>query len=137
LDKKDSAKVLITSHMELLVACLGPVWISTLVPSCSFYQQIPVRLSGLITVGVGDSLAAIVGISLKRPHKISTSGKSWEGTVAFIISVLACLHGINSTSLRFEAIIATLAAAATECFARDHDNVLIPFVFIAVYKIAS
>lgn len=135
LDKKDSAKNLITSHMELLVACLGPVWISTFFSSISFYHQKSVRLSGVITVGVGDSLAAIIGISLKRPHKISTSGKSWEGTVAFIISVLACLHGLDR--LRIEAIIATLAAAATECFARDHDNMLIPLVFNAVYYIGS
>ena len=135
LDKKDSAKVLITSHMELLVACLGPVWISTLFPTSAFFQQATVRLSGLITVGVGDSLAAIVGISCRRPHKISKTGKSWEGSIAFVVSVLASLYSMNS-GLSFQAVMATLAAGAAECCARDHDNILIPLVFIAVYFIA-
>jgi dolichol kinase len=136
LDKKDSAGSIITSHMELLIAAIGPVWLRSISESPLFHEQV-ILMSGLVTVGVGDSLAAIVGISLPQVHRIAKTGKSFEGSVAFLISVCLCFLVIEGGSLSFAAFTASVAATLTECFVRNHDNIAIPSVFLFVYYLAQ
>ena len=125
LDHKDKSSRFITSHIELLLACTGPLIVSRLTGS-SFLSQIHLLLSGSATVGIGDSFAAIVGLSASRPHKIMNTGKTIEGTAGFFFSVLL----FNAITGNRPCVAATLAAALTEVFVKNHDNVAIPVAFI-------
>ena len=136
LDKKDSSSSIITSHMELLIASIAPVWLRSISEFPLFQDQV-VLMSGLVTVGVGDSLAAIVGITLSRVHPIAKTGKSFEGSLAFLTSVCLCFILIEGGSMSFATLTASIAATLTECFARNHDNITIPSVFLFVYYLAK
>ena len=126
LDTKDLKARFITSHIELLIASTGPVILSLLTQNF-FLRQRGILLSGLMTVGLGDSCAAVVGLSVSRPHKIGNTSKSVEGLLAFIISVGGAYWFMGKS-----AWISAIAAGVTECFVRDHDNLVIPIVFILV-----
>lgn len=131
LDKKDSKRTLVTSHMELLVASIAAVWVNQAFPKSPFTWTESSRflLCGLLTVGVGDSAAAIGGLNFGKPIKLPLSDKSLQGLLSFIASVLLALHFVSIVDAA--AIIATIASALTEAYVHKFDNIALPFVFAA------
>lgn len=79
LDEKDQGSLILT-HIYLLFACASPLWIY----SSHLHPILP--YSGLLCIGVGDSMASIIG-SLYGRHKWPEIKKSIEGTLANIIAV--------------------------------------------------
>lgn len=79
-DHKDSGPVIL-SHFYLLTGCAGTLWLEP--GQGSIVQQI-----GVLTLGVGDALASIVG---RRYGRIRWPGssKTVEGSVAFVTSIFA------------------------------------------------
>ena len=127
LDKKDRGSGFITSHIELLIACTAPVVISQLIfPSRSFFREKNILLSGLITVGIGDSFAAIAGLATSRPLRVWRTTKTYQGMAGFVGSVLVC-NWISGNGFH---VIPTMAAAITEVVVKNHDNLAIPLAFI-------
>ena len=126
LDAKDTGSTIVTSHMELLVASLGPCWINQIVGS-GFTSSKIFLFSGLLTVGIGDSAAAIGGLSMGRPHKLPGSKKSIEGMISFCATVMISIHVLDHVSP--ESIFAILVSALAECYVTNHDNILLPIVF--------
>ena len=102
-DEKDDCSSLVLSHIYLLIGLSFPIWISDI-------EQFHVsQLSGLLTVGVGDTFASLVGSFVgkhKYPSKTSStlslslptfffknnlnfsqdSNKSIEGSLALVLS---------------------------------------------------
>lgn len=66
IDEKDSSSKLILSHIYLLVGLSLPLWISD-INTFNLCQ-----LSGLITVGIGDSFASLIGSRFGK-HKLPGS----------------------------------------------------------------
>ncbi|OLY84583.1 Dolichol kinase sec59 [Smittium mucronatum] len=71
IDEKDSGTA-VTSHFYLLLGCSISIWTSSSlsVPS----------LSGLLTIGISDAVASIVGSKFGK-HKWFGTKKSVEGTL--------------------------------------------------------
>lgn len=86
----------------------------------------PIAIASLLTLSIGDSAAALVGLSVGR-HKIYQS-KTWEGTAAFLLSatlVAALVPGIPL----FAAALAATGAGVIEIFLIHlDDNLFIPLV---------
>mmetsp|Transcript_27328 Transcript_27328/g.41986 ORF Transcript_27328/g.41986 Transcript_27328/m.41986 type:complete len:162 (+) Transcript_27328:135-620(+) len=71
------------THLALLAGCAGPLWISKYVST--FPPLLP--YAGLIVLGVGDSMGAIVGTTHGR-IKWPQSKRTLEGSGAMFISML-------------------------------------------------
>ena len=93
-------------------------------------------LSGLLTVGVGDSCAAIGGLSVSRPWRVRRSNnKSVQGLFSFVFSVLLAIHLF--AELCWTSFLATLLAAVAESVTKKHDNIVPPTVFALVVTLFS
>ena len=106
-DEKDASGPLITGHIYLLCGVAGGIWLQTCVfldnqifsrlsnsvHSHSMVDSPPgipplAALAGAIILGLGDSIASIIGYSLgDKRHKWPGTSKSLEGTIGFMISV--------------------------------------------------
>ncbi|HKJ67139.1 MAG TPA: SEC59/DGK1/VTE5 family protein [bacterium] len=84
----------------------------------------PVAIASLLTLSIGDSAAAIVGITYGR-HTIHKR-KTWEGTLAFVVSASVVGWLVPGIPL-YAAILAALAAGLVEVlFTVFDDNICIP-----------
>lgn len=143
IDEKDAGKVALTP-IYLLVGCSAPLWIHN--SPCEFngssaFELLPL-LSGVISIGFGDTFASIIGSKIGR-HKWCNTSKSIEGTIAGIIAqagLLAALYplGLIIFDLKFLAVctIGVIANSLIEALTDQVDNLVLPLVtyIILVYK---
>ncbi|KAG4980988.1 hypothetical protein JHK82_034234 [Glycine max] len=82
-DHRDS-DLLIVSHFSLLLGCALPIWMST------GYNDRPLApFAGILSLGIGDTMASMVGHKYGVLRWSKTGKKTVEGTAAGITSVLA------------------------------------------------
>ena len=129
LDNKDQTSSIVTSHLELLFAAVFPVWLA-LVVGGPFAQRDYV-IAGLVTVGVGDSAAAIGGMCLTAaPHKLPWprhSKKSLEGFLSFLISTNTVLVFLGSWN--YASCFACILAGLFEASMPKYDNAILPIAY--------
>lgn len=111
IDSRDSGLIILT-HIYLLLGCALPVWFhywiyteqlqelqSNTNPSLpavhTLFFYLP-ALSGLITLGIGDSAASIIGTYAGK-HRWFNSKKTIEGTVGMSIAMMAFVFVLKST----------------------------------------
>lgn len=132
LDEKDSGMLILT-HIYLLIGCSCPIWLSAYYVNRNTYHIC--LLSGIISVGFGDTFAAIGG-TLFGKHRWKGSMKTLEGTACAIIVQLACSFfflyvghplSVNNITLVVTSVVLTsiLEAKTTQV-----DNLVLPlFMF--------
>lgn len=81
-DEKDN--LISLTPLYLFCGLSFPLWMPT------NNLSLPVLLSGILTVGVGDTVASFVG-SRWGYHKWTNSNKSVEGTIACILSQIGLI----------------------------------------------
>ncbi|KAJ3160832.1 hypothetical protein HDU86_008192 [Geranomyces michiganensis] len=133
LNQRDCGPVIL-SHLYLLVGCALPVWLN----------RIPQRvilggLSGMLTLGIGDTLASICGKRFGRTKWPGTL-KSLEGTTAFVVSVLLACAVISATGaipplgeakwIRLGGCVAL--TSLLEAMSDQNDNLVIPLYTFAL-----
>ncbi len=93
-------------------------------------------LSGLMTVGIGDSFASLIGSRFGRT-KYPFSKKSLEGTLALICSQLLVFYILSARFELFDLFalpnflfisISVVASGFVEAFSVDNDNLVLPLV---------
>jgi len=130
LDLKDSGSLILT-NIYLLVGVSWPLWIYP-----SPLHQLPsplVLYTGVLSVGVADSAASIVGSIMGRITWGPNSSKTIEGSVAGAISSIACamtlsafnLVVIDSWSAFFLSVVGMVL---TEALSNQVDNLTLPLV---------
>ncbi|XP_036330264.1 dolichol kinase isoform X2 [Rhagoletis pomonella] len=136
-DEKD-AGVLALTPFCLLIGCSLPMWISTCPCGASDDPRILPLLSGVLSIGIGDTAASWVGSKFGR-IRWPNSDKSLEGTLAFIVTTLLAILLLNLFSLIsmsalkwFTAGIATLATALIEAQTDQIDNLTLPIIFYTI-----
>jgi len=80
LDHRDGGTAIL-SHFYLLTGCSGSLWLEG---SSQLLQ-----FTGILTLGLGDAAASIVGRRLGVHRWSPTTNKTLEGSLAFIFSVFA------------------------------------------------
>ncbi|KAH6909043.1 dolichol kinase [Coprinopsis sp. MPI-PUGE-AT-0042] len=128
LDHRDSGTAIL-SHFYLLTGCSGTLWLED-----------PSRLSqviGLLTLGIGDATASVVGRKIGLRRWSPSTNKTLEGSAAFVASVFASawalrLFGLLETfsSLRF--LSALVAGAVLEALSDQNDNLTLPLYMWSV-----
>lgn len=121
LDSKDCGLVIL-SHAYLLSGCAAGVWIES---QSRITQQL-----GVLVLGVGDSVASIVGRQYGRIHW-PLSKKTVEGTLGFVVSmtasvmVLRMLRLVEAFHTGALCVIMTLLAVI-EGVSEQNDNLVLP-----------
>ncbi|XVF05731.1 hypothetical protein REPUB_Repub05bG0197600 [Reevesia pubescens] len=82
-DHRDS-DLLIVSHFSLLLGCALPIWMSS-----GFNDRPLTPFAGILSLGIGDTMASMVGHKYGVLRWSKTGKKTVEGTAAGITSVLA------------------------------------------------
>ncbi|CAK9437910.1 uncharacterized protein LODBEIA_P22880 [Lodderomyces beijingensis] len=136
-DMKDSSGTLNLSYIYLLTGVTFPVVYDYLV---NRDKVTIIRYVGLISLGVGDTLASIIGQRFGS-LKWKGSEKSVQGTAAFIISCLLAFNAvehINSNNPKYvpianweNAFVSLILGGVLEGVANINDNYLVP-VFIPI-----
>lgn len=143
LDSRDGGPLII-SHFSLLLGCALPIWMSDV------YGDRPLALfAGLLSLGIGDTMASVVGSRFGRIRIANDSNKTVEGTVAGVGSMLAaCIllspflpsspelstFSMNSTSNgQWASVgIATIVAGLLEAFTTQLDNAFVPLIYFSL-----
>ncbi|KAI9434204.1 Fph type histidine kinase [Lactarius indigo] len=122
LDSKDTGTAIL-SHFYLLTGCAGALWFEG-----------PSRLlmyTGVLTVGVGDAVASVVGKRVGRYRWSPTTSKTLEGSAGFTISVVAFawvlrLCGLveEFSTVRYGTIIGL--GSVLEAMSGQNDNIILP-----------
>lgn len=127
-DEKDSGFLTLT-HIYLLIGCASPLWLLPIdrVNSLS-------ALSGIISIGFGDTAASVVGSKFGR-HKFRGSKKTYEGALAAVIAQTIASIGLwqhlnPGATLSGAEIVALLvissAVALIEATTNQVDNLILP-----------
>lgn len=121
-------KYLTLSQVYLLVGAFLPLW---LLPTYSNPTKLALS-SGLISIGVGDTAAAVVGTFLGK-NKLGKSEKTLEGLLGNIGSmILFKLVWIGFVGFEEELsfLLASCCVAVVEASTDNCDNLILPLVFM-------
>ncbi|KAL5722117.1 dolichol kinase [Ranunculus cassubicifolius] len=134
-DHRDS-DILIISHFSLLMGCALPKWMSSELNDRPFAP-----FAGILSLGIGDTMASMVGYKYGVLRWSKTGKKTIEGTAAGITSVLAAcsvlLPLVASTGYVFSQhwvslLFAVIMSGLLEAYTTQLDNVFIPLVFYSL-----
>eukprot|EP01132_Coremiostelium_polycephalum_P000419 gene419-531_t len=146
IDHRDSGIIVLT-HIYLLLGCSIPVFFSYISDQIVHPQQQHTTIhflsafSGLLTIGVGDTMASYVGVKIGRTKWFGTS-KSLEGTIAgalssFLIAIL--LFQYHSTQLIWSEILkilfSCLLSSIFEASTYQIDNLVLPLLFFTTINL--
>ncbi|KAG7530876.1 hypothetical protein FFLO_04739 [Filobasidium floriforme] len=130
LDKKDSGTAIL-SHFYLLTGCAGGIWLDS--------PRTILSLVGVFSLGVGDALvtsvlatqASIVGKRIGRIRWSTSSGKTVEGSLAFLGSLVLAGTSLSMTGIidpfsvtRYTML--ALALSLMEAVSEQNDNLILP-----------
>ncbi|KAJ6254025.1 dolichol kinase [Anaeramoeba flamelloides] len=130
-DNKDKG-VIILSHFHLLIGCAIPVWVVTYSTINNTQVAKLILFGGIIAIGIGDSIASIVGKKIGKIRWYKTP-KTVEGTLSAIIACtlfsMLILNDYNLLKLFFVWSLLFLLEAFTE----QVDNLVLPIYFISIW----
>lgn len=124
-DEKDS--LLSLTPLYLLAGLSFPLWL----PASNL--TLLTLLSGVLTIGVGDTAASFIGSKFGK-HKWSGSLKSVEGTVAcicsqlFVVYALASFGFVGEFWLLLRATLAVIGVSFVEAWTNQVDNLVLPIL---------
>ncbi|GER27344.1 phosphatidate cytidylyltransferase family protein [Striga asiatica] len=134
-DHRDS-DLLIVSHFSLLLGCAIPIWLSS-----GFNDRPLAPFAGILSLGIGDTMASMVGHKYGVLRWSKTGKKTIEGTAAGITSVLAScfllLPLLAATGYIFtmhwvSLIVAVTTSGLLEAYTAQLDNAFIPLIFYSL-----
>ncbi|XP_055351390.1 dolichol kinase-like [Paramacrobiotus metropolitanus] len=136
LDSKDQG-IVIWSHIFLLLGLSMPLWLDLM--AYQFRMHSVVSYAGVVTIGIGDSFAAIIGSYFGRiPWK--GRNRTVEGSAAMLISQILFLEFIglvdpviflnSALQRRLAFIVHCVCTTAAEALLHGSDNVFIPLLSV-------
>lgn len=139
LDSKDCGSLILT-NIYLLVGVSWPLWVY---PASLKIQPSPLVLySGVISVGIADSAASVIGTTVGRLRWGAGSDKTVEGSLAAIISSLGFVWALSEiwlvTVTSWSAVtMAVLGMVITEALSKQVDNLTLPLVMYGLLTFAQ
>ncbi|KAG0628467.1 hypothetical protein M758_1G029100 [Ceratodon purpureus] len=136
-DSRDSG-VLIISHFSLLLGCAIPVWLS----STTAEDRPLAAYAGILSLGIGDTMASVIGYNFGSMRLSKMSQKTWEGTIAGIASTFGAsvLLSFMPPTFLLASQVGSMAIAATcaglvEAFTSQLDNAFVPIVYYSLLSL--
>jgi dolichol kinase len=127
--RKDDGEQVIVSHIFLIIGCAAPLWVSEVLSnriSSPSSSSLLVAEFGVLCIGVGDAMGAVVGKSMGK-HMWGKNNRTLEGSLAMWLSMIVVGIFLCS-SLRecFALLIATTFTTILEAFTVQLDNLVLP-----------
>lgn len=132
-DRKDNDGHIIVSHMFLILGCAAPLWISqAIVKDEVTTQSLLLAQFGVIVIGVGDAMGAVVGKGIGK-YRWGENLRTLEGSLAMLLSTVLA----GAVTCRSNRDMVALLAAATfstvlEAFTMHLDNLALPLAGSAI-----
>ncbi|KAJ1976627.1 dolichol kinase [Dimargaris verticillata] len=124
----------VLSHLYLLLGCAVPLWLGLIHPLGS--------LAGVLTLGIGDAVASVVGQRWGH-HPWLWGRKTVEGTVGFVVSVLVAWRGLlpwlpgPSTNHWSWTVTSVCVTALVEALTDQNDNLFAPLVLASLVNLGT
>ncbi|TYZ57523.1 hypothetical protein PybrP1_011278 [[Pythium] brassicae (nom. inval.)] len=147
IDRRDAGRAVLT-HSYLLLGCALPLWLSLPSGPAAGPNSPASALTanaGILALGVGDAMGAVVGSSYGRRRLIGS--KTLEGALAVIVSMALaslCFHDFHVEFLvhgRFGQLALFVAAVALtsilETCTSQIDNLVLPLYFFATCSLVA
>lgn len=119
--------LIVRTHIYLLTGFSASLWMAP-----SFHLMHLCTISGIVSIGIGDAMAALVGTYIGK-HKWPDSSKSIEGTLAAVISQFVCTifiaEYLNISFDYFSLIILSISSSVLEATLGSIDNLVLPLYF--------
>jgi len=139
-DEKDTGLLALTP-IYLLVGVSLPIWLHPSPCDVTDSAQFTIfpLLGGLLSIGIGDTAASIIGSNYGK-FKWKGTTKTIEGTVACALSQfgfiyflhhLGCMPYLNSEDVA-RIIISVIAGSVIEAKTTQIDNLVLPFIMFLV-----
>lgn len=128
-DKNDRGDLILT-NIYLLVGVSLPLWLT---PDLEKADPL-LLLSGVLSIGIGDSFASIFGSKFGRTI-IPQTQKSVEGMMASILAQLVFVKALNM-ELNLVLVLGICVVSIVETLTTQVDNLVLPFVMYIVLKLA-
>lgn len=126
-------KYLTLSQIYLLIGAFLPLWI---LPSNSEPSKLALS-SGLVSVGVGDTMAAVTGTFLGR-NKFGKCDKTLEGLLGNLTAMILFKWiwvGYDGFIEELSFLIAASGVAVVEASTSNCDNLILPLVFMLMIEL--
>ena len=146
-----AGKSMVISHLALIVGCAAPLWLTEIIVGNSYSNNdnnysmnVLTALWGVLTLGVGDAMGAVVGTTVGRIRW--GYGRTVEGSLAMWLSMMfACyliLHLLAVSKEQAQELLPVCALAVTlltllEAFTLQLDNLILPLAGVAVLFLQS
>jgi dolichol kinase len=118
--QKEKHEKVVMSHIFLILGCATPLWIM----ECTSQSQSTLPVFGILVLGVGDSLAAIVGSQFGR-FRWCGSRKTIEGSMAMWMGMAMCCC-VFQREQQQHWIAAVTFTTLLEAFTTQIDNLILP-----------
>ncbi|GME84152.1 unnamed protein product [Ambrosiozyma monospora] len=133
-DKRDSSGLIVVSYLFLVLGVGLPIWFNGatgLNESCI----------GLITLGLGDSSASLIGKRIGKHKWFNGSNKSFEGSAAFLLATgagLSVMRSLGQNSYSDSTIwLTSLLVSLVEGTTEMNDNVLVPVMGYIILNVLN
>ncbi|GAB1609102.1 dolichol kinase-like [Argonauta hians] len=139
LDEKDSGPMLV-SHIYLLLGFSLPIWLSTHSDNTPMTKvDLLSSFAGLLTLGVGDAVASVIGTRYGTRKLPGGTKKSVEGTTASVIAQMLCLAGLDyfvAVPVSVRILFTVVMASLYEAFTDQIDNLALPLFTYPLLRLA-
>lgn len=136
IDERENERLIYT-HIFLLIGCAYPFLVEWSPLSEHEFKSLLFKFAGILILGIGDSMAAIVGSKYGRMKKY-IAPKSYEGLLAGIVSMLLFILGIILKYLPNDlynieriakVVFATVVVGVLEAVTKQNDNLALPVTY--------
>ena len=129
-DERDMGTIVL-SHFYLLVGCAIPIW---LVPR-SVENVLPAS-AGILSVGVGDAIAAVVGTFFGKTKWFDTK-KTVEGTAAAALLTSLLTMCLVSSEHYLSVTTFVTMTCLLETFTEQMDNLILPLYLFSLFSLLN
>ena len=141
LDEKENPNGFLYTHVGLVFGCALPLWISVSHQSPSHLLLLPYL--GILSLGVGDAMGAIVGTLYGKTYLSKESKRTLEGSLGVFVSIWICAEAFllwqdrmsndsynhqGCGNYRGDLIGSALVMTIIEACTDQIDNLYLPFI---------
>lgn len=139
VDARDAGAFYVT-HFTLLLGLAIPIWLSLSVDkTTNDIITFPESLAGILSTGIGDAAASIIGSSFGRVRIARDSRKTLEGTAAGATAMLISSWGMAQLWPKsprsynvWQLVVSTLLSALLEASTDQFDNIFVALHFFSL-----
>lgn len=139
-DEKD--QVLALTPLYLWAGCCLPIWLHPApcdVTDSVTFSILPL-ISGVLSIGIGDTFASLVGSKLGRFKWHKSTNKTIEGSIACGLSQLVFIYILYRFGfiygamniLSFKIIVSVVVVSIVEAFTDQVDNLVLPLIMYTI-----